>query len=466
MQEPKRAKSMNNNTTNKWATVQDLDKLKAELAATNEQLLNQQREYRQLLASAVESMGVIASGVSVLAAAAPAKKGRPPKPSEAQLTISSMAAAARDAAGPSGSGTSTEDAERLAAMINAAAAEMQRKIMEEQHAIATATYYIKKDLDANGNPTKTVCAFELSPSSALSAPRPGHVHKPLGTMFLPFAALARLCKDAKTESAAGDLAAQMAVCGHCKDVHPCTPLNGGDTACILCLKKRAGGAFDSTCQEEIINKSRNQLAYLKNIIETVFLPLKYKYKHNDLKFGFETHTSGSASNAAREKRFDISVDATVGRIKLFIGIELVSTHDVQDSLGKKLKWMEGHVQADPDYRAALLVFNTYATHENMVKKGLTLVFVRSWVAALLEHADALPDDTVRIITFGLMPAQRDKDEYEQYEARHHDWGSLPRDGAGHAFRYAMLHLEPKWLQAAATSAGLQLGLQVTMPDQL
>ncbi len=470
-QEPKRA------TNNKWATFEDLAAVKAELAgvkaelaATNELLVNQQRDYKHLLASAVESIGAIAGGVSVLAAAVPPRKGRPPKPSEAQLTIGSMAAAAAAAgAGPSGSGSggNEEEAQRLAVMLDAAAAEWHNRAMETQRAIASATYYIKQDVDSNGKPTKTICAFQLSPSPKLHAPRPGHVHKPLGTMFLPFAALARLGKDAKTVVAAGDLAARMAVCGHCKDVHACVPLNGGDTACLMCLKTRANGAFDSSCKEEIADKPGKQLVYLKNIVETVLLPFKYKYGHCDLRFLYDTRTSGSApKNATYEKRFDIAVEATVGRIKLFIGIELVSTHDVQDSLAKKLEWIDGHVKLDPDYRAALLVFNTFAAHENTLKKGLSPIFVRTWLSALLEHADALPDNEVRILTFGLEEAQRNKDEYTEYEARHHGWGALPRDGAGHEFRYSMLHLEPRWVQAVATAAGLQLGLSVTMPDQL
>ena len=486
LQEAKRPKLfpsvVGNNNKNMWATVEDLAAVKAELATTKAELATTKAElldvrergddYRQLLASAVESIGAIAGGVSTLAMAVPPRKGRPPKPSEAQLTISSMAAAAVAAAGAGASGSGNAaaagEAERLAVMIDAAATEMHNRTMEAQRAIASATYHIKKDdVDSDGNPTKNICAFELSPNPKLSAPRPGHVHKSVETMFLPFAALARLSKDAKSAGAAGDLAARMAVCGHCKDVHACVPLNGGDTACILCLKKRIKGAFDSTCKEEIADKARTQEAYLKNIVETVLLPFKYKYGHCDLRFLYDTRTSGSApKNGAREKRFDLAMEAAVGRNNLYIGVELVSTHDVQDSLAKKLEWLDGHVKLDPDYRAALLVFNTFATHENTLKKGLTLVFMRSWLAAMLEHADALPDNEVRILTFGLEEAQRNKDEYAEYGARHHCWGALPVDGAGHEFRYSMLHLEPKWLESIMDDAGLQLSLPVTMPGQL
>lgn len=407
--------------------------------------------------------------IAALAAAAPARIGRPPSSTaKAAAATAAVAAAAiaGAAAGDGGGGStsaaaaSTISAHQLAAAVQAAAARAVQQLQDTMTAIEVANYHVKATTD-----DRDACAFALSSKPDLANPPGGH-KSTKNNSFVPMAALERMSNDYRFVGDAGNEVWRFHVCQNCKEHHVCVPMSGGSSPCVLCLKTRASGAFCAGCNKDIVCNTNNQTVYLGNVVNAVMRPLAYKYRHNNLIFGTETRTSNSAgANATREKRFDMTMRASVNAIKLFVGVEIISTCDLtDDSLKTKLKWLQGQVEAHPNNRSVLLVVGTMGTYEQLHKRGLPLAFARSWLAAFMEHADGLPANKVLVVTLGLEEAQCAKLGYAA-GAKHFAWGTLPRDLA-HEFKYNMVHREPQWFEDAARG-GADLYLQrVTMQEVL
>jgi hypothetical protein len=451
------------------------------LASRFLEYIKAQNDMTAKLVSTIESLGKAAdrmvelqevstnshlpSLIAALAAAAPARIGRPPSSTaKAAAATAAVAAAAiaGAAAGDGGGGStsaaaaSTISAHQLAAAVQAAAARAVQQLQDTMTAIEVANYHVKAATD-----DRDACAFALSSKPDLANPPGGH-KSTKNNSFVPMAALERMSNDYRFVGDAGNEVWRFHVCQNCKEHHVCVPMSGGSSPCVLCLKTRASGAFCAGCNKDIVCNTNNQTVYLGNVVNAVMRPLAYKYRHNNLIFGTETRTSNSAgANATREKRFDMTMRASVNAIKLFVGVEIISTCDLtDDSLKTKLKWLQAQVEAHPNNRSVLLVVGTMGTYEQLHKRGLPLAFARSWLAAFMEHADGLPANKVLVVTLGLEEAQ-----CARLSAKHFGWGTLPRDPA-HEFRYNMVHREPQWFEDAARG-GADLHLQrVTMQEVL